>query len=392
MLDKKLVDNAPGLLGEVCDWILSTSRYPLPTLALSAALPSVGVLMGRKVQTETGLRTNLYTIGLASSGSGKDQGRKCNLTLLGKDFRMGTPASAAGLNDGLARKEGVCLMQIDEFGRYLKSLSGSASSYEAKILTNMMLIYNAYDNVYEPLEYAKGNKDREEQEDIYEPCMGFYGLSVPQHFYGGLTNSDSFDGFLSRFLVFHTDDYPIHDNPNRVSRRIVPETLKRRIQYWLATEENVREIPFASNMWKEYNLECRKKAAESDDLIFRAFYNRAAEHVAKVALVACDGAGEIRNNILEWSIDVVESSLSYIVAEARRNVVANQFEAECRDVLSFIQEKGERTRRDIIRKFQKLKPRELTDVLNILEEGGEICYKEEKNHRNQTVKKYVTET
>lgn len=392
MLDVKLVENAPGFLGQLCRWYLDTSRYPLPILALAAALPAAGVLMGRKVQTETGLRTNIYTIGLAESGSGKDQGRKCNLSLLPKEMRMGTPASAAGLNDGLARKSGVCLLQIDEFGRYLTSLSKSASSYEAKIMTNMMLIYNAYDNIYEPLEYAKGNKDREEQEDIFEPCMGFYGLSVARNFYAGLSSTDTFDGFLSRFLVFQTDDYPLKENINKISRHVLPQALERRVQQWRGREENPVRVPFSSGLWSEYNFTCRKSVSESDDLIFRAFYNRAAEHAAKIALIGSDGASEIRDDVVTWAIDVVESCLNYVVKEAQRNVTANQFEAECLDVRAFIAQGGERTRSEIVRKFQRLKPRELNDILNILEESGEICYREERNHRNQAVCKYVMET
>jgi hypothetical protein len=49
----------PGLVGELADWITATSHRRQPVLALGASIAAVGTILGRKVRTETNLRTNL---------------------------------------------------------------------------------------------------------------------------------------------------------------------------------------------------------------------------------------------------------------------------------------------------------------------------------------------
>jgi hypothetical protein len=48
---------------------------PQPILAIGASLCALGALMGRKYRTQTNLRTNLYVVGMAGSGGGKDHAR-----------------------------------------------------------------------------------------------------------------------------------------------------------------------------------------------------------------------------------------------------------------------------------------------------------------------------
>ena len=48
---------------------------PQPVLAIGASLCALGALMGRKYRTQTNLRTNLYVVGMAGSGGGKDHAR-----------------------------------------------------------------------------------------------------------------------------------------------------------------------------------------------------------------------------------------------------------------------------------------------------------------------------
>ena len=61
-----------GALGMFVSYILSTAIRPQPWLAVGAALAALGTLMGRKYRTVSNLRSNLYVIGLAASGGGKD--------------------------------------------------------------------------------------------------------------------------------------------------------------------------------------------------------------------------------------------------------------------------------------------------------------------------------
>jgi hypothetical protein len=67
----------PGLVGMIARHILASSVYPLPPLALGAAIALAGAVMANKVKTDTGLHTNFYTLGVADSGGGKDHAAGC---------------------------------------------------------------------------------------------------------------------------------------------------------------------------------------------------------------------------------------------------------------------------------------------------------------------------
>src|SRR5688572_33399805 len=74
----------PGLVGLIARHILASSVYPLPPLALGAAIALAGAVMANKVKTDTGLHTNFYTLGVADSGGGKDHARRVCRAILAR--------------------------------------------------------------------------------------------------------------------------------------------------------------------------------------------------------------------------------------------------------------------------------------------------------------------
>ncbi|WP_206035752.1 PriCT-2 domain-containing protein [Roseomonas sp. HF4] len=91
-----------GALKMFVDYATRTAVSPQPFLALGAGLCLIGAVAGRRYRTPTDLRSNLYAIGIADSGGGKDHARRCAKRVLhaaglerylgGEDF-----ASSAGL-------------------------------------------------------------------------------------------------------------------------------------------------------------------------------------------------------------------------------------------------------------------------------------------------------
>ncbi len=65
-----------GILTEIIDYNLARSMYPKPDLALAGALALLATITGRKIQNDYGTRTNCYILGIAPSGSGKDQAER----------------------------------------------------------------------------------------------------------------------------------------------------------------------------------------------------------------------------------------------------------------------------------------------------------------------------
>jgi len=95
--------------------------------------------MGRKYRTQTNLRTNLYVVGMAGSGGGKDHARgaiKEAFIAAGLQRYLGGNrlASGSGLLTALYRQPSS-LFQLDEFGQFLGNIVNKrhAPTYLAEI-------------------------------------------------------------------------------------------------------------------------------------------------------------------------------------------------------------------------------------------------------------------
>ena len=113
-----------GALGRFIDYATRTAVSPQPFLALGAGLCLLGALAGRRYRTPTDLRSNLYAIGIADSGGGKDHARRCikrALYAAGLERYLGGEdlASSAGLLTSL-QLHPARIYQVDEFGQFLR--------------------------------------------------------------------------------------------------------------------------------------------------------------------------------------------------------------------------------------------------------------------------------
>ncbi|GIW55536.1 MAG: hypothetical protein KatS3mg082_1940 [Nitrospiraceae bacterium] len=90
----------PGFINDVIDFSLDTAPYPEPVAAFAAALALQATLAGRKVRDAMDNRTNLYVLGLASSGVGKEHPRRVNTRILV------AAGLAAVLNTSFAQRRG----------------------------------------------------------------------------------------------------------------------------------------------------------------------------------------------------------------------------------------------------------------------------------------------
>ena len=119
------VTDIDGVLGLLVTFMLVTATRPQPILAVGNALCALGALMGRRYRTETNLRSNLYIVGIADSGSGKNHSREVITNLLhqvGLQGHLGGNRIASG--SGLLRAiydHPAVLFQQDEFGMFLQA-------------------------------------------------------------------------------------------------------------------------------------------------------------------------------------------------------------------------------------------------------------------------------
>ncbi|HSW62405.1 MAG TPA: PriCT-2 domain-containing protein [Dissulfurispiraceae bacterium] len=220
-----------GLIRDIADYILRTSIRPIPVLAIAAATAFVGVLAGRKFESPTGLGTNLYFVGLAESGSGKEHARKviknmayqagCSRLMGGESIASG-PGLRASLEVEPAR-----MFMLDEFGLTLQGLnSKGAGSYQKDIITTFMKLYSAYGTIDHGPEYA--DQKMRKRVDIESPCCVLYATSTHGEFYAALKGGDGASGNIARMLIINAGD----KRPDRGNQRKepIPAELLERIR------------------------------------------------------------------------------------------------------------------------------------------------------------------
>lgn len=388
--------NAPGLVGRTMKWILDTSIYPLPILALASSIAAVGAAMSHKVQSPTRLRTNFYTLGLAASGAGKGHAMKAIGNIYSAagmgGYIAGAPASGAGLLTGLRENSGKAVILWDEIGRVLTSLNGKNSgSYQRDILTYMMEIFSKADSSFQGVQYAN-HDGKQKRTPIEQPCLNIYGATTPDRFYQALTGDDAVDGFLARFLVFEATGYTVEPEENINDSMTPPDDLVAEYSNWKDAASNCnpqgnmdgamriapRVVPYspeAKALIKEYELRMRRITLSPEAIAATTspIYARSAEHAMKLSLVAHDGDA-IGEEAMVWAIAVADYCTALMLKAVKQNVSSSDFERLQKRVLRVISEKkGEWiTHTEVSKKTQEMPSRIRQEVIQNMVDGGVI--------------------
>ena len=376
----------PGLIGEVMAYNLATATRPQPVLALAAAVCLQAVLAARKVRDERGNRTNLYCVGVAPSGAGKDHARKVNKNILfqaGLNHLEGNEdlASDAGLVAAVDAEPAI-LFQLDEFGRFLRTIGDPKKApHLFNVLGALMKLYSSADTVFRGKAYA----DRKRNRVIDQPCVSVYGTTVPEHFYESLTADSLNDGFIARLLVFEAEETPPR---RRAVEQPVPESILEAARWWgdfkpggnLRDEHPcprvVRCTDEAARVFDELAALVDAELAEPE-AEGRSLWARAEEKACRLALVhACSAARNepvIDAPAARWACDLSVYLTRRMLFVAFEWVAEGQFDAQQKRVLRIIRRAGGRiSRSELCRRTQWLKQRERQEVVDNLIETGRL--------------------
>ena len=391
-----------GLVGDLTDYMLTTARRPQPLLSLGASLCAIGALMGRNYRTESNLRSNLYVVGIADSGSGKNHAREIiNETFFeaGLAHHLGGNkiASGAGLLTALHRQPAI-LFQIDEFGMFLSAAADRKRSprHITEILDNMTELYTSAGGIFLGAEYA--NRDgTNERRDINQPCLCVYGTTTPLHFWGALQGANVVDGSLARFLILPSDeDYP--DENIAVGIRQAPPALIQGLQLTAAggggkkgnltgktADQNTAVNPMIVPMTEEARARFRQLSIELTEELraaagtaFTAILARIGENALKLALIVAVGRDPARPEIeitaAEWAISFVRHYAQRTMEAVERHVADTETEAHLKRLKEIIRASGAKgiAKSEITRASQWLKSRDRDEILLTLIESGDI--------------------
>lgn len=382
--------SVPGIIGAFMAYVDSISHRPQPVLAMGAGICLMSALAGRKVRDQFGTRPNIYVLGVAPSGAGKESARQALKNLLadcGGIHLLGEGiASHTGLINALVSQPSR-LYAIDEIGRWLRSISGAVSApHLAGIITVLMRLYSSSANVFVGEDYADVTKRTE----IYSPNCVLYGTTVPGNLFAGLTAESITDGFLGRMLLFESAQVR-----KRKCRPIdVPASLSNSCKNWINFTGHLRDgnlthlrptpvvVPTTdagAALLDGYDTICDDQM-ESEKHDVGSLWTRASEKARKLSLIyACSRAEHSRELVIDddaanWGCGLAQHLTARLVWLARSYVADGAFDSKRLRVLRALHRAGKEgmTRSELTRSTQALRPTEREEILNSLAQSGEV--------------------
>lgn len=381
--------DVPGFLGEVIHHNLATAFYPLPELAVAAALALLASLTGGKVVNDRA-RTNLFLVGLAPSGGGKDHGRKLNRDILraaGGDAIVGPEriGSHAGIISAMAEQWNT-LFQIDEIQHLAMAMQNRSSPHLVQIASVLMQIFSSADSVWVGDAYG----DRSKVKKLNYPHLVLYGTSVPEGFWESLSEDNLKGGLIGRCLVFESPKYVPFQKPNKAG---IPDAIVERARAWLSLKTHdgnlaemaggsapleVLRTEDADNRLNEHTMAISDRRMREDP-IPAAIWSRAAEKTIKLALLfACsrwDGARVpvIRLDDVNRAIRLNNWVTRKMLRQADRHVAGSEFEQSINKVRTLLRSRpGEWLLSEITRQTRWLRQKDRTEILLTLVMTGSV--------------------
>jgi hypothetical protein len=382
--------NVPGFVNDVIAYNLAGAFRPQPVLALAGALCLLATLTGRKVTDSQGTRTNLYALGVAGTSTGKERAREVNKELLhaaGLEAMIGPESigSAPGLVNAVDANPAI-LFQLDEFGRYLKTMGNASEAYLYNIVSVLMRLFTSSASIY----VGDAVVDAKRIKTIYQPHACLYGTTTPDVLYNALNADSISDGFLSRVLIFEGDD---EAQRQRFDKPPLPQALIEQVAYW-------------GNFAPGGNLACRtpqpiivETTAAARRIIgeLEAFadaeqqrigaplgllWPRAVEKAGKLALLyACSenpAQPLVGDAAATWAVDIVTHLTQRLAYLAGRWLAENRQERGIKRIARIIEDAGAAciAKTALLKATKWLTRRERDEFLQTLIESGEVVMRQ----------------
>ncbi|GJD31455.1 hypothetical protein PMNALOAF_2714 [Methylobacterium adhaesivum] len=398
------LSHAPGLVGQMVDWITESAPKPSRVLALGAALAAIGTMSGRHYKTPTNLRTNVYIINLAGSTYGKDHARKC-LNYLFERHGMGKHVGGSKIMSGSAlrkqmEQQPATLYMLDEYAGMMRDISDRRSGPHVMMIRDFMLeYYGSSAGVFRGADYA-GEKGQVQ----YAPNLCIYATSTPEDFWASVGSKLVTDGFLGRNIIMTVDGpRPRTSEPKReiedIPRSIIDTFHKIMEQRGGnlsgmtndgSTEVATLAIGFAPATKKMIFTRIAEIEDESDlgPPEFSSIYGRIAENAQKLACILAVGvdpdAPFLTPEMLDWGFEVARISAESAMDEMRTRLADSDFQRQYQEVKRFVADAGSvgLSRTALTKRINgKFAPRVFEDIMKMLDESGDVKIQMTQNPR-----------
>lgn len=378
-------DHCEGLLGEVAAHLDNASVLHSEAGALAVALPLLGAAMGQAYETPSRLRTNIYSVALGGSGTGKTSLVKPSKDLLvlsqltdliGNDRIKSGSGLLQMLRQGARR---VCF--LDEFGHMLQQIGSAGSGIHSKeILTEFTALYSAANSIFSGSAYADGREN-----SINFPHLCIFGMATPEQFWRAFGSSAMEDGSIARYLIFplgktgtKEPDDSAAEATGEAIRSIAQVVARRPATGNLGASEVMRvqldDYAEKSRLALKEKEESFAEYAEVNGVKGGpAIIRRVTENALKIALISAVGRSpahpEIDNRDMEIGHALAWWSANTMVSSIASHIADNQYERDVNAVERFILDAGSRGRSmsEMMRRFRSIKARDMKEIIEALE-------------------------
>ena len=396
-----------GLLAEMADWILASSRRPNRPLAVASAVSVLSAVCGRHLYAPTGTALNLYIVCLAATAVGKDRplsapGEILKAAGLGQLQTTAKGFSTTALEQMMIEHP-CCVATVDEIGASLLArMSHKNSSTHEQGMRSVLLELWSRNQSKGPFETTRHGVQRglkvPSTISIPRPNLTLFGVSTPESFYSAVTSGSVRDGFLNRFLLCHAAP---RGKAQEVSEQDseVPQSIVRALQDLVPDLNHVGNLAGALGVFDlnvDLDSTVRRLAWDSDAVLERArafedevltvidgdaetapLMGRVFEYAIRLAsLHAVSRAGRLATvtmDDLAWGISWSTQSAKALIDGAGNMMSSNEYEAKFNLIRNVVREAGQITRTDLLRKVRSIGARERDDIIRHLIEGGWIA-------------------
>jgi hypothetical protein len=381
-----------GILEEYVRYVRESTVTSFDLFSLGSGLCLLGTILGQKVMTETGLRTNLYVICLSPSGSGKDaplkaipvllQNRSVNAaSLLGPDQL----ASSASLWTALKHRPSQLIL-LDEIGDLMCSVNKKPDLAKSALAKDLKKLYTSTDRGS-----YKSYADKKNTQILDWHCLSLYATGVPGAFFDNLTVADVTDGFIARTLIWSLN---LETQKPKPKTRLEPplrviESMKYLNNIKIIFEDDREEVPKrpvpmvvpktdeASRCFDEWQDKyiALQNDTRSDKNGVASIYARVPEQAHKIALIhAVSKQGGIPAHVslesVEYACRLMDWSAGRIIPKVKASVAYNPQDALVRRITEIIEHKGKISREQIYRMLKDCTHKQAEDAISIVVNSG----------------------
>lgn len=382
----------PGGLGETVRHITKYAIYDQPELALMNVLAFAGAVFGRRYASPINTRTNVYMVGIARTGGGKDHSRQMINSIAleaGLSGYIGGNSirSDTGMLRGLSNNASQ-LLQLDEFGVFMQALSDRLAPFHVKCISKaLMSLYSDSKGVYHHGDYAD---EKAKPIKIAAPNLCIYGTTTEDSYIPALKRSAIKSGELNRFIVIPSRHTP------RPKRSLPPmEKNEELINWWnqfaptsrsplgvIANNATTVPVPIVVE-WGEceemqFSLNCEQSDMCNSDHPTRDLWSRLFENTIKIAMLFAIARDPEKPTLcktdMDWGYSIVKSSIDYMATLAEHSMAETPQEAAHHEVMqAIIESPAGLSRSMLMRKFRKFRKRELDELIGSMIEEEAIA-------------------